>query len=1469
MVNFSKRGQSSFTKKKELRDHQIKALLAAEKYFKNNDRGKMIMACGTGKTFTSLRITEKIAGKGKFILYMVPSLALMSQTIREWKNDCNEDFEAFSACSDTKVGKKKTNDDEVIINLNELSFPATTDSNKLAEEIKKTDKSKMIVVFSTYQSIDVVSKAQNDHGLRNFDLILCDEAHRTTGATLSDEDESYFIKIHNNEHISGKKRLYMTATPRIYGEKAKQKADEGEAELSSMDDKKIFGITFFSYGFNEAVVNNLLTDYKVVILAIDEEKVSSTLQKTFEEGSELKLDDATKIIGCYKALAKVGIEKSLINKKASNPIKRALAFTQNISVSKIFQQEFKNVIDDFIQNEKIEEKIAVNLDVDVQHVDGTFATDKRNEKLNWLKEDTDKNHCRILTNVKCLSEGVDVPTLDAIMFLHPRKSQIDVVQSVGRVMRKADNKDMGYVIIPVTVAPGVAPERALNDSERYKVVWQILNALRSHDERMNNAINKISLGEDVSDKIQIMGIDHADADVTAVIDDIKPKSKTKKKDDEIINVSNENNDENKDQNDEWVFEIGDLSKAIKAKIVDKCGTRDYWENWAADIAKIAQIHITRLNSQLLKKNSKERKIFDQFLEEIRDDLNPEITENDAVEMLAQHIITKPVFDTLFQGNEFTKDNPVSKAIENVIIKIYDTNIDSETKTLEKFYSSVKKRSQDIVTSKGRSKLINELYERFFKNAFPRLTDKLGIVYTPIEVVDFMNSSINFILKEEFNKNLNSEKVHILDPFAGTGTFMVRLIESGLIDKKFLTKKYQNEIHSNEIVLLAYYIAGINIESAFHQVLKPNSYSEYKGMVLTDTFQLYEQDRDMIAQLLPDNSGKRDRQKKLDIRVIVGNPPYSAAQSSINDDSANVAYPNLDEKIRSTYASRSKSTNINKLYDSYIRAFRWSSDRLNKNGVIAFVTGSGWIDANAMSGMRNSFSKEFSKIYILNLRGNARTSTELRRKEGGNVFSQGSRSGIAITFLIKNDKNNKDNDSQIFYYDIGDYLSREQKLKKIQSINSIENIIEQNKFIEIKPNKFDDWINQVDEKYYDFISVKDKEKPIKDNLFLFTSNGMSSARDAWAINFSKKKLKDKIPNSIKIYNQQVKDHDDFNKVNKNKKDLSWSSSWKDNFRRKFIAKYNDQSFRLIHYRPFQKAWVYFDNFYIHRISRMPNLFPNDKFKNLAIVSQGIGTTKDYSCLMTNMIADYQLVQNDQVFPLKFVSKSIDTDQNKKKEIELFPEIENLEQSAISPQIKRLIINFYKKKNISDEDIFYYFYGVLNSTDFKKKFANNLSKDLPRMPLVKKLKDFEKFISLGRKLSDLHTNYEEVKINPILKVNFLKDKNTKDGLYSVKKMRFNKIGSKEDRSSIIYNNFITLENIPSEAYNFVVNGFSAIEWVMKSQMIKIDPDSGIVNDPNDFAIETMKDPKYPLLLLQKIISISIETDQIVKSLPKIEI
>jgi predicted helicase len=1467
---------------KTIRDHQIKALEAVKDGLEEDDRGKIIMACGTGKTYTSLKIAEDLVGTGGRILYMVPSLALMSQTVREWKNDAINDFTAFSACSDIKVGKRSSSDDVIEVSLNDLAFPATTDAGKLSDQVKNANADRMTVVFSTYHSIDVISSAQNDHGLDDFDLIICDEAHRTTGATLVGEDESNFVRIHNNDDVKGKKRLYMTATPRIFGETAKKKAEDGEVALASMDDEDTFGKTLFHRGFGWAVENNLLTDYKVVVLAVDEGLVSERVHRAWTDGSELKLDDATKMIGCYKALAKVGFNdgKNEEEKTKLPPMRQALAFCQNISLSKMFSEEFMTVVNEYIENEEIEDQYKTDLEVELEHVDGTYNAERRNERLNWLKDETENNVCRVLTNARCLSEGVDVPALDAIMFLHPRKSQIDVVQSVGRVMRRAEGKDLGYVILPITVAPGVSPEKALNDNDKYKVVWQILNALRAHDERFDSTINKIGLGEDVSDRLEIIGVGASEEleATTAVVEDVKPKPKSKEEaEEDIIGEGEDDLAEEEVEAEQLAFVLNDLSAAIKAKIVDKCGTRDYWENWASDIAKIAQAHITRISKLVLNEGTSESKAFNGFVDQIRDELNPEISKTDAVEMLAQHLVTKPVFDTLFQGNKFTAENPISKEMETILRQLDKHNIENEAETLEKFYASVRRRAADIMTATGRQALILELYDRFFRNAFPALTQKLGIVYTPVEVVDFIIQSVEDVMQEEFEKSLGSPNVHILDPFTGTGTFITRLMQSDIIKPEQLPEKYKNEIHANEIVLLAYYIAAINIEAVYDEIIKENQYQPFKGIVLTDTFQLFEQERDLVADLLPDNSNRRTLQKNSDIKVIIANPPYSAKQQSANDNLANISYPNLDKGIEVTYAAASSATNKNALYDSYIRAIRWASDRIGDEGVIGFVTNAGWIDGNATDGLRKHLKDEFCKIYVFHLRGDARTSGELRRKEKGNVFGEGSRSSIAITILVKNPHSEKQ--GMIFFNDIGDYLSREQKLLAIKNFGSIKGIAEENKWKTIEPDEDNDWINQGDKNFGKFISIGNKRGSESKTVFNNYSMGVKTNRDVWCYNFSKIILEQNMKSTIHFYNSEVDRY--FSKSDNSKikvenfisgdsTKISWNRNLRNDLQKNKKHDYSGGQIRTSLYRPYTKQNLYFSRGLNNDIAQIPRIFPKEENKNRVICVTGIGPKNGLSALMTDVIPDLNMLEaGAQCFPLKLYEN-----QNLKEGL-FFNQGETDQfttMDGISDEALQHFQTAYQDPDISKDDLFYYLYGLLHSLDYRNQFQNNLTKELPRIPTVKRIEDFKNISEAGNKLGQMHTDFESMEPYPItIKEGDLRLANITDPniFYRVEKMKYGAKKPNQDKTTVIYNNNITMQDIPLEAYEYIVNGKSALDWVMDRQIVKTEKASGIVNDANDYANETMNNPAYPLELFQRVITVSLETMKIVRALPKLDI
>lgn len=1456
--------------KKELRPHQAKALANVEDGLKAAERGKLIMACGTGKTFTALKIAEKLAGKGKRVLFLVPSLSLLSQTLTEWTQESSIPLHSFAVCSDSDIGKKRKTDDDVVQTfMHELRYPATTDAKSLSKEMaSRHDNTHMSVVFSTYHSIDVISQAQKKHNLDDFDLIICDEAHRTTGATFEGEEESNFVKIHDGGFIKGKKRLYMTATPRIYADSAQARAESENITLCSMDDEKLFGKELHILTFSESVERDLLVDYKVIVLTVDEAHISSRLQKLLaDENNQLKVDDAAKIVGCWKALSKQYQEDASDD---NDPMRRAVAFCQVIEaqkgarVHKVSSKNIAAMFQDVVEAYQEQEENHNTLTCEAAHIDGSMNASEKEEKLEWLKAETPEDTCRILSNVRCLSEGVDVPALDAVLFLTPRNSQVDVVQSVGRIMRKAPGKKRGYVILPVVIPTGVEPHDALNDNKTYKVVWDVLQALRSHDDRFDAMVNKFDL----------VGKDHSKMEVIAVTDKIQPKQKKSGDKKETgkgsYAIGTPVQKPTPESQLNLHFQVGEIERALYAKMVKKCGSRNYWEDWAKDIAKIAGTHIARIKAIVSDPNNKkEVKAFNDFADELRDDLNDQITNEEVIEMLAQHLITKPVFDALFDKYSFASHNPVSQAMQHVLDVLQEHRLDKEADTLERFYASVKRKAANIDNAAAKQKIVVELYDKFFRNAFPKMTEKLGIVYTPVEVVDFIIHSVNDVLKQEFGENLGSKGVHILDPFTGTGTFITRLLQSGLIAPKDLPYKYKNEIHANEIVLLAYYIAAINIEAVYHG-LAGGDYQPFDGICLTDTFRLNEED--MISQMLADNSARRKRQQKLDIRVIMGNPPYSVGQDKANDDNANIAYPGVDRRIRETYAEYSSATNKNALYDSYIRAFRWATDRIGDRGVLGYVTNGGWIDGNTTDGMRKFLAEEFSNLYVFHLRGNARTAGELRRKEKDNVFGQGTRTPVVISILVKNPDAKEH--GRIHFHDIGDYLSREQKLEIISDFKSVKGITDNDAWAAIIPDRHNDWLRQRDDSFDEYISLGDKKDKGSINLFETYSRGIETSRDAWCYNPSKTSVYKNMNAMIAFYNSEVERYiSDFEKerkqsdkittesfVNKDTQRISWSSSLIPKVERGIIGEFSKDSLCLSAYRPYTRQWLYYDGMFNHRIGQMPKIFPDGKSTNKVILTSGVGA-RNFSAIMTDSIPCLDYLEKTQCFPLDLYEDAGDGGG------ELFAKEKIRKQAGITDAGLAYINEAYPSEKIEKEDVFYYVYGLLHSEEYREKYADNLSKQLPRIPCVKKVEDFWAFSKAGRAMADLHVGYEAVKPYDVtLDTGSRKIKDFSEGEYYVTKMKFAKKG---DKSTVIYNDFITIRDIPVEAYDYVVNGKPAIEWVMERQCVKEDKDSGIINDANLYATETVGDPAYPLKLFQRVITVSLETMKIVRSLPKLDI
>ncbi len=1449
--------------RKQPRQHQREAIDAVTTGLDGSDRGRLIMACGTGKTFTALRLAEQMVGAGGSALFLVPSISLPAQSIREWVGEAEVDLQPFAVCSDPKATRASTSTSEDISSV-DLALPATTDADLLAARMDGAASSEaMTVVFATYQSIDVVARTQQARGGR-FDLVVCDEAHRTTGITLAKpgtasgrDDESAFVRVHDDGYLPAAKRLYMTATPRLYTDDSKTKAVQSDAVLCSMDDESLYGPELHRLGFGEAVDRDLLTDYKVLVLAVDEASVARTFQQQLSS-SEIGLDDVAKIVGCWNGLAKRGLAEHEFAPDAA-PMRRAVAFSGTIADSKRVEELFTQISSHYVEESgQLDGDGELPLACEVKHVDGTFNALERSRRIDWLKGDPGDRRCDILTNARCLSEGVDVPALDAVMFLAPRRSPVDIVQSVGRVMRKAPGKQFGYIILPVGIPAGVSAEKALQDNKRYAVVWEVLRALRAHDERFNAMVNRIDLTAARDKKINVIGVtggeepDEGGGDTGA----------TDGGEQTAIALA-------------W-DDIDELRDAVYSRIVAKVGTRAYWTRWASDVADIAERQITRITALLDDPSARVDAAFTIFLDGLRGNLNEGISRADAVEMLAQHLITRPVFDALFEGYDVMDHNPVAQTMERMLVALDEHGVHDENSTLEKFYDSVRLRVQGVDSAEARQHIILELYNTFFAKAFKKTVDRLGIVYTPVEVVDFVLRSADQVLRREFDRGLTDEGVHVLDGFVGTGTFITRLIASGLVRPEDLVRKYANERHANEILLLAYYIAAINIESTYQDAMRQavdpdHGYEPFPGLVLTDTFQSWEGSDRQDLDVFPENNDRLARLKRLPVTVIVGNPPYSVGQESANDANQNEQYPSLDAAIKASYVDTSGASLSRNMYDSYVRAIRWASDCVADRGLVAMVTNGGYLEQNNADGMRKALVDEFAAIHVVNLRGNQRTSGERSRKEGGKIFDAGSRATIAITVLVKNAA--RSGPATICYTDIGDYLSREQKLAKLVEGGGVLTL---DGAVAIEPDGHGDWLSHRSADFGAFAPVSEKKS--RDSIFLATGPGLLTNRDAWAHNFSQSSLRTEVQSTISTYNDDSRRLRAADLKALNQRELqeqvtvdpsliAWTDGLRNRLRRGLDLEYSPSSLRSALYRPFQRTHLYLNDALVERPSRTSLRFPDGRSQR-GIFIAGPSSSGGFGALMVDNPSDLHLLGSGHVLDRwRFVEAGDGMlDLSGGAADEGLVAVDNVTDTTLDRFRAAYGPQFTK------DDVFSYVYGLLHSPDYRQQFAADLEKMLPRIPLVE---DAAAFVDAGVRLSALHLGYERQEPYPLAGLSVGPSGGAGYDFFRVEKMRFGRPtpeqkagGERQDRSTIVYNSRVTLSGIPQEAYRYRLGSKSAIEWVMDRYRVTTDKASGIVNDPNDWSRE-VGDPRYVVDLLARIVTVSLATMAIVEALPDLAV
>ncbi len=1423
-------GELPLCDKKKPHSHQIEAINATKEYFSDpkNTRGKLIMACGTGKTYTSLKIMESL--EPKITLFLAPSIALLSQTFREYAQEKSEPFYASIVCSDDKVGKSK-NEDNDDINFSELPLKPSTRLEDILSVLEKAQKeNKRFIIFSTYQSTLRIKEAQ-EAGLGGIDLIICDEAHRTVGAMYSSnerDDKNAFTLCHSDGNIKAKKRLYMTATPKVYSESSKAKAKEKDNVIYSMDDEEIFGEEIYTLNFSKAIALDLLTDYKVIILAVRKENLSGVTNSVNKKISQLKAEGTKldkklinnefvcKIVGTHKGLAKQDLivldeenkeDHNLQNQYDTAPSQRAINFCKSINTSKNIKDSFETIMECY--DEELKKKSFKNLKISIDHIDGTMNCKDRLEKLEKLNQ-FQPNTCKVLSNARCLSEGVDVPALDSIVFFDGKSAMVDIIQAVGRVMRKAKRKKRDYIILPIALEESEIEnlDEAVNNTN-FKNIWKVIKALRSHDPSL---VDEATFKE----KIKIFGSN----------DESNPD------DEEELKKDKTEHQNDPKQAQKTLFDailLQDLADAVYNVMPTKLGDRNYWENFTKKTGNIART----LNNRLKMIFDKNPEFFHGFLDSLRENIHQNIKEDEALDMITSHIITKPIFDAIFGDNI---KNPIAKALDKMVQKLSTLGLEGETKDLKNLYESVKTEAAHAKSQKSQQELIKNLYNTFFKEAFRKQSEKLGIVYTPIEVVDFILRATNGILKKHFNTDFNDQNITIFDPFTGTGSFIARLLskENALISDEALKEKFQKNLFAFDIVLLSYYIALINITQAAQS--RDSSLKNFKNIALTDSLDFYEEKNDKgVFDLFKDLKENKEIKTTLagqNIRVIIGNPPYSAGAKSENDNNQNLSHPKLEKLVYETYGKNSTSRSVGKTTrDTLIQSIHMASDLLKDKGVLGFVVNGSFIDSKSADGFRKCVAQEFSRLYVLNLRGNRRTSGEVSRKEGGQIFDSGSRATIAVIFFVKDESvpNNT-----IFYYEVEDYLKREAKLNLLANFENLDLV----PFKEITPNAKGDWINQRNDEFEKLIPLK-RDKT-NDSIFDINSLGVVSGRDLWVYNFSPKILKQSVQNCIDTYNADLKR---FNAVFReafkqrakgvksaefykhlNDKEITTDKtkiSWTDGLKNKLIKNENLQEssmerIRLALYRPFNKQWLYWDKDWIHRQREFSKIFPDKSAQNVVINT----TIRNFSALVSDAIPDSHFIGDTQAYPLYY-----------------YDDLGN-RYNAISGYALNLFRRHYGDNSITEEEIFYYIYAILHHKGYLEKYKNSLAKEAPRIALSD---DFKELSVLGKELAELHLNYESGEMHTSVKYTTLMNAEI-EGYYDVDKMT-----KKGDR--IIYNQNIAITKIPQKAFDYVVNGKSAIDWVIERYSITTDKESLIENNPNDYA-----GGQYVLELLCRVIKLS---------------
>jgi predicted helicase len=860
---------------------------------------------------------------------------------------------------------------------------------------------------------------------------------------------------------------------------------------------------------------------------------------------------------------------------------------------------------------------------------------------------------------------------------------------------------------------------------------------------------------------------------------------------------------------------------------------------------------------MMVKQGKENKNYvearDKFLEHCKQDINPDFTVDDVREMMIQHILTEEIFNAVFDETQFHRENNIARELDKVI----DTFFIGDTRrntldSIRHYYNVISNAARNIPDHHEKQKFLKVIYENFYKTYNPKAADRLGVVYTPNEIVNFMIESTDYLLQKHFGKTLADKNVEILDPATGTGTFICDIID--YIPKQYLPYKYKNEIHANEVAILPYYVANLNIEYTYKQ--KMGYYEEFPNLCFVDTLDnttalKYTGQQTQLFGFSSENTERIKRQNQKKISVIIGNPPYNANQLNENENNKNREYPSIDKRIKDTYI-RESTAQKTKLYDMYARFLRWASDRVAENGIVAFVSNNSFINSRTYDGFRKIVAQEFNEIWIIDLKGNATTSGEQRKKEGGNIFSDLIRVGVSVYFLIKN---GKDTGCKLFYNAVQDYARAIEKKEYLRA-NNFKTLT----FQKIVPDKKNNWINLVENDFFTLVPAIDKDVKLrrkKEAIFELYSLGVVTARDEWVYDDSTDSLKEKLKFIIQVYNNDVvrlsgktQKKELRNEVNYS---IKWSRAIKNELNRGTRFKLEEKNIIESSYRPFVTKQLYFDRHLNEMQYQLPKVF----FGPNKVIAFRCVTAESLVLLSTDKIFDYAYLKigNGGTFSIPFYK---------------YDESGNAYLNITDWGLEQFV-NHYNNKKIKKEDIFHYVYGVLHNPAYRKKYELNLKREFPRIPFYK---DFWQWAKWGKQIMDLHINYEEAKPFQLKRIDEKpKEKKEKqkeffpkvkepEPMFGIKPKIKVKLKADKQTGAIEIDEITRLKGIPKEAWEYKLGNRSALEWILDQYKEKKPKDKTIAEKFNTYRFADYKE--HVIELLKKVTTVSVETMKIIRAM-----